>query len=159
MMRPLWTPASSSFSLLSSKTGLGIGTLVPVDTLSVGWPVAVLFSHHLAALNFKTGRGSPAFLRVSSRRVPRLSVPGCQSFLGLPRLHPAGRGSPRCGQMGQLPRAPNMGVLATRRRRWEGGICWFVRFSPLSLSPFKKVGSRFGAAGVFGLVAQGPLGL
>jgi hypothetical protein len=28
-----------------------------------------------------------------------------------------------------------------------------------SLSPFKKVGSRFGSAGVFGLVAQGLLGL
>jgi hypothetical protein len=31
--------------------------------------------------------------------------------------------------------------------------------SPLSLSPFKKVGFRFGSAGVFGLVSQGPLGL
>jgi hypothetical protein len=45
----------------------------------------------------------------------------------------------------------------TRRRRWEGGICWFVKFSPLSLSRFKKVGSRFGSAGVFGLVSRGPL--
>jgi hypothetical protein len=34
--------------------------------------------------------------------------------------------------MGQSPRALSRGVLATRRRRWEGGICWFVRFSPLS---------------------------
>jgi hypothetical protein len=47
--------------------------------------------------------------------------------------------------------------LTIRICRWEGGICWFVRFSPLSLLPFKKVGSRFGSAGVFGLVSWGPL--
>jgi hypothetical protein len=34
---------------------------------------------------------------------------------------PVGKGSPRSGQMGRLPRAPSRGVLATRRRRWERG--------------------------------------
>jgi hypothetical protein len=34
-----------------------------------------------------------------------------------------------------------------------GGICWFVRFSPLS--HLEKVGSRFGSSGVFCL-ASGP---
>jgi hypothetical protein len=116
MTRHLWTSASTSFSSLSSKTGLGIETLVPIDTLSVLLPL--LLSRLLAALTLRLA-GESGLHWVSSRCVSLTVADAC----------PAGRGLP--------PVRPDVAV-ATRKRRWEGGICWFVRFSPLSLSRFLK---------------------
>jgi hypothetical protein len=69
-----------------------------------------------------------------------------------------GKGSPEAARWGgrQGPRVG--GSCRQEDVDGRGGICWFVRFSPLSLPPFQKVGSRFGSARVFGLVSRGPFG-
>jgi hypothetical protein len=75
------------------------------------------------------------------------------------RCTPDGQGlSPRRAA-GKVAKGPEEGGLGGKKTSMgKGGICWFVRFSPLSLPPFKMVGSRFGSAGVFGLVSRDPFG-
>jgi hypothetical protein len=60
---------------------MGIESLVPVDTLSVGWPMLLLVATSSAALNFKTGSRGPA------------------SYMGLfPLCSPDGERREPCGQ-------------------------------------------------------------
>jgi hypothetical protein len=143
MTRHFWT--SSSFSSLSSKTGLGIGTLVPVDTLSVGWPVALLISCQLAALTLTLAGGVR----------PSFGFPAVVSHDG-PRCMPSGQGLAPKRPDGAVAKGPEYGGLGDKKMSMGGRnllVCKVL--SPLSLA-FWGVWS--GCSGPFGpLTPLGPV--
>jgi hypothetical protein len=84
----------------------------------------------------------------------------CQGPQTVSDAHLVVKGFPQCGQLGRSSGAARRWVLTTKKKMSMGrGESVGLSGSPPSLSSLFLVGSRFGFAGVFGLVSRGPFGV